>query len=166
MTSLIRSLCFSLTICVFSVACSEALHDEEVVVEDAKTQAHAAFDAYVLAINAGDLATAAMFYDDDPDFHWIDRGILQYDSADAAQASLKNSSPPGSAVTFSYDEIYVADLSDHAAMLTVRYTYDVSFENGGKGYGWQGWMTLAMVKRENGWKIAGGQAGPVAAEQP
>lgn len=164
MTFLIRSLSSFLAICFFGVACSQALLDDKAVTGDIKTQARTAFDAYVLAINEGDLETAAAFYDDDPDFHWVDRGILQYDSATAAGDSLKASSPPGSTTAFSYDQLYMADLADNAALLTVRYNYDVSFEGGGEGYGWQGWMTLAMVKRDNGWKIVAGQAGPAAVE--
>lgn len=157
---------FFLLACIVVAACAPVTDFEANASSDVKTDVRSAFDAYVAAINAGDLQKATTYYDNDDDFHWIDQGKLQYASAEAAKESLLNSSPSDSSTQFAYDGVYIADLSANAALVSVRYTYAVSFESDATGYGWEGWMTFAMVKREDGWKIAGGQAGPAAEEQP
>jgi len=51
------------------------------------TSAQQAFENYVVALNDGDVAKAATYYDTADGFHWIERGHVQYETgADAANA--------------------------------------------------------------------------------
>jgi len=128
--------------------------------DDVKAEAAGAFARYADAINESDYEVAAAFYDDDADFHWIDRGALQYDSSQAAAASLRGFAQPGMKAVFTLEDPYVGDLSRESVLLSVRYRFDQQTEEGEAVFGFDGWMTVGMVKRDDGWKIAGGQAGP------
>lgn len=147
---------FALSILV--AACGASYNGEQT-----KTEAGAALQDYVDAINAGDVALAASFYDKDPDFHWVERGGIQYDDAADAAASLEGLVVPGSTATMTLDQVRVADVSADAALVSAHFDYAMSFEGGTDGFAFDGWMTVAMVRRADGWRIAGGQVGPGAA---
>ena len=128
----------------------------------AKEEARAALLAYAAAINEGDVDKAGEIYDRDADFHWIDRGVIQYQDGEAAAESLRGLIAPGATATMTFGEIRTADLAPGAVLVSARYNYEMSYAGDDEGFSFGGWMTLAMVKRENGWRIAGGQAGPAA----
>lgn len=134
-------------------------------VADVKASASDALIAYTEAINTGDLQRAASFYDDDPDFHWIERGGVQYDNAEAASASLQGFAIPGATAAMTLDQIHVADLSATAALVSTHFDFSMTFENGEGNFAFDGWMSVAMVKRDDGWRIAGGQVGPGTPQQ-
>ncbi|HPE29861.1 MAG TPA: DUF4440 domain-containing protein [Parvularculaceae bacterium] len=148
--------------CFFCASCSGAT-----AYDAGKTKAEAAalLADYALAISTGDFDRAASTYDDDEDFHWIDRGMLQYASASDAAASLKSIAQPGMKSVLILEKPVVADLSENAALASVRYRFDQRQENGDPLWGFDAWMTVGLVKRDDGWKIAARQAAPAAAEE-
>lgn len=127
---------------------------------DVKNEARKALLAYGEAINSGDIDLAASYYDRDPDFHWIERGGVQYESGDAAAASLQGLIVPGSSANIRFDNVKVADLAADAAFVSAHFTYEMSYGGDQPGFSFDGWMSVAMVKRVEGWRIAAGQVGP------
>lgn len=127
---------------------------------DTATEAQAAFEAYVQAINEGDTKTAAQVYDVVLGFHWIENGGLQYESATEAAASLRALSESGSASQMTINNLKVVKLADDAALLSSHFDFVMLSETGEEQFSFDGWMTVGMAKRESGWKISGGQTGP------
>jgi len=125
-----------------------------------KNQARDALLAYADAINVGDVELAASFYDNDPDFHWIERGGVQYDNSEAAANSLKELIVPNASAMLTFDNVKVADLSVNAALVSAHFDYQMSFQGDQPSFSFDGWMSVAMVKRAEGWRIAAGQVGP------
>ncbi|MEO9636005.1 MAG: nuclear transport factor 2 family protein [Parasphingorhabdus sp.] len=139
-------------------ACSPANDDPE-------TSAEAAFADYVAALNNGDVEVAASIYDDADGFHWIERGAVQYASAAEAANSLKASLRSGGKAKMRTDNVHVAEMGTDSALVSAHFEYTM-FDDADKAlFSFDGWMTVGMVRRKNGWKIAGGQTGPGAAEQ-
>lgn len=128
--------------------------------DQVRNEAELALNAYVDAINRGDTTAAGAFYDRDADFHWIDQGKVQYRSAEQAIQSLQSVSSQGSRSVFTLEDPIVAELGDQSAITSVQYSFEVRSAEGASLFGWQGWMTIGWVKRDDGWKIAAGQAGP------
>ncbi|NVE93402.1 YybH family protein [Altererythrobacter lutimaris] len=139
------------------VTCAEEQPSDPATI---KSEVDAALSAYADAINNGDLESVAALYDDDPDFHWIDQGALQYNSADDAKKSLSALASQGTLPTIIMQKPLIADLGERAAIASVQYRFDMRDPEGNELFGWEGWMTLGFVRREEGWKIASGQAGP------
>ncbi len=131
---------------------------------DPAAGASAAFDAYVAAINAGDTEKAVSFYDDEPGFYWVEHGHIRYRSAGEAADSLRAmASQPGTA-KMTINDILVAEMGADAALVSAHFDYGMLDEAGKTIWRSGGWMSLGMVKRENGWKIAAGQTGPGGAD--
>ena len=78
----------TLLICAFSLflaACGKASTTSYATPEQA-------FEDYVAALNNGDAAKAADYYDTADGFHWIERGHVQYETGEEAASSIKSSS--------------------------------------------------------------------------
>lgn len=127
---------------------------------DSAAAAKSAFESYVAAINDGDIARAASFYDDGPGFHWIERGGVQYTKGAEAAASLKQLAAGGGKSSMTIDHVQVAPMSATAALVSAHFDFAMLDASGSKEFGFDGWMTVGMVERNGGWKIAGGQTGP------
>jgi len=123
-------------------------------------EAERAFETYVAAINDGDTEKATQFYDRADGFHWVERGNVQYASGDEAAASLIENSSAAHRVTMKIDDLHSAPLGPGAALLSAHFTYSARGSHGSLIYSFDGWMTVGMVKRAEGWRIAGGQTGP------
>ena len=122
--------------------------------------ARAAFEAYVHAINTADAEAAAAFYDRDPDFHWIEQGQLRYtDAADAAE-SMKGLLSVDGTPQMTVNDVLIADLGESAALVTANFDFAMLGPDGQPRFSFGGWMSVAMIAREDGWKIAAGQSGP------
>lgn len=143
---------------IFGCSQHEGAATEQTI--DVKKEARNALLDYGEAISVGDIALAASYYDRDPDFHWIERGGVQYESGDAAADALKALIVPGASARLSFDNIKVVDLSDNTAFVSAHFDYEMSFKGDQPGFSFDGWMSVAMVKRAQGWRIAGGQVGP------
>ena len=153
-----------LAVALILTACSK----QTPVEDDAAQGAQQAFEDYIASINAGDTDKAAQIYDRAEGFRWVERGDVQYASGNEAAASLKESFPAGSRVAMEIDEMHSAEMGPDAALLSAHYTFSAFNQDGTPQYSFDGWMTVGMVKRAEGWRIAGGQTGPGegAAEQP
>ncbi|WP_262694519.1 YybH family protein [Kordiimonas aquimaris] len=138
------------------MACTEAAPDLAAQKQDAMD----AFNAYVTNLNAGDYEAAAEIYDDGPDFHWIERGGVQYASGAEAAASLRSFSGQTGTASMTVDEMMAATLSDGAVLITAHFTFAMANPDGTPQFSFDGWMTAAMTRRVNGWRIASGQVGP------
>jgi len=127
---------------------------------DTAAEAQAAFEAYVVAINAGDTETAAAMYDDAEGFHWVERGAVQYDGSEKAAASLKAVSEMDGNPRMNLNDIRVAKMDEGSALVSAHFDYAMFDEYEAPIFAFDGWMTVGMVKRGNDWKIVGGQTGP------
>jgi ketosteroid isomerase-like protein len=123
-------------------------------------EARAAMEAYVQALNEGDIETAAGMYDTGPGFHWIERGGVQYESGSQAAASLRQLSQDGGSTRMIMEQIQVAELGEGAALVSGYFTITRYSDDGSAQFSFDGWMTVGMTKRADGWRIAGGQTGP------
>ena len=138
------------------VACSAPASD----LTAQKQEAVAVFNAYVTNLNASDYEAAAEIYDDGPDFHWIERGGVQYASGAEAAASLRSFKDQPGTATMTVDKLMAASLSDGAVLITAHFTFAMANPDGTPQFAFDGWMTAAMARRANGWRIAAGQVGP------
>ncbi|MEL6529743.1 MAG: nuclear transport factor 2 family protein [Pseudomonadota bacterium] len=129
---------------------------------DPTQEAEAAFEQYVTAINNGDASAVASMYDDNPGFHWVERGSVQYTSGEAAVASFEELVASGSTPRMTTGTIQVAALGSESALVSTHFDLALLDEAGAVQFSFDGWMTVGMVKRDSGWKIAGGQTGPGA----
>jgi len=127
---------------------------------DTAAEAKAAFGTYVKALNDGDINLAVAMYDDEIGFHWIERGEVQYDKGADAAASLKALSQSGGKAMMTADNVRVAAMENGSALVSAHFDYAMLDEEGEQQFAFDGWMTVGMVKRADGWKIAGGQTGP------
>jgi hypothetical protein len=127
---------------------------------DTATEAQFAFEAYVAAINKGDTTKAAQLYDHAEGFHWIERGGVQYASGSQAAQSLKDNFPSGSRVSMEVTDLHSTELGPDAALLSAHFIFTALNEDSTPQYSFDGWMTVGMIRREDGWRIAGGQTGP------
>lgn len=132
---------------------------------DAEISAEAAFADYVAALNNGDIEVAASIYDDADGFHWIERGAVQYASGAEAAKSLKASLQSGGKVRMRTDNVHVAEMGTDSALLSAHFEYTMLDEADIALFSFDGWMTVGMVKREDGWKIVGGQTGSGKADE-
>jgi len=121
--------------------------------------AQAALEAYVAALNDGDIAIAGNYYDRADGFHWVERGQIFYESgADAASALQAVGTTGVSKMTL--DSIRVSEMTADSALISTHFDFVMSSETGERQFAFDGWMTVGMVRRDDGWKIAGGQTGP------
>lgn len=135
------------------IACSQTTTDPA-------KEARAAFEEYVAALNSGDIDKAAAMYDSGDGFHWIERGGVQYDKGEKAAASLRSLSASGGKSEMKTDDVRVASMGDSSALVSAHFDYAMLDDTGKEQFSFDGWMTIGMVKRANGWKIVGGQTGP------
>ena len=141
-------------------ACSDSVPQRDPG-DDTALQSRETFELYVDSINRGDMDAAAAFYDGSSgDFHWIERGAVQYDNGAAAADALKELSAAGGQPRMEVDELHVTTLSDTSALVSAHFTFAMLDDAGAEGFSFDGWMSVAMVKRGDGWKIAAGQTGP------
>lgn len=131
---------------------------------DTEEEAEAAFRAYVEALNSDDLSIAASMYDRKDGFHWIERGGVQYESGADAAASLQALAQAGGKSQMTVDSIRVAEMADGAALVSAHFDFVMLSSEGERQFAFDGWMTVGMVKRADGWRIAGGQSGPGLSE--
>ncbi|MFK7828731.1 MAG: hypothetical protein AB8B57_03020 [Congregibacter sp.] len=124
---------------------------------DTRAEAEAAFRSYVDAVSTGKSEFAASMYEDAPGFHWVEQGAIQYESADEAAASLLAISESGAAPRMTVNILRVAELGDGAALVSAQFDFDLLSDTGDSLFSFGGWMTVGMVKRTGGWRIAGGQ---------
>lgn len=143
--------------CVVLTACNPAQSDN-------KAEARAAFEAYAEALNTGDIEVAAAMYDTEAGFHWVERGDIQYATGAEAAASLRGLSGGDGQPHMTLDRIQVADLGEEAALVSAHFDFAMLSTDGAEQFSFDGWMTVGMVKRADGWRIAGGQVGPGLAE--
>ncbi len=127
---------------------------------DSTTEAKAAFQAYVDAINNGDIESASVMYDVEEGFHWVERGGLQYARGEDAAESLRTLTSNGGVPRMSIDDIHAAHLSKGAALVSAHFDFSVLSDTGEERFSFDGWMTVGMAMRSGGWRIAGGQSGP------
>ncbi len=127
---------------------------------DPAQEAKSAFGQYVAAINAGDSAAISDMYDDNPGFHWVERGGVQYSTREQATASFEELVNSGSKPHMTIDDMQVAVLGDDSALVSTHFDLALRDATGAEQFAFDGWMTVGMVRRESGWKIAGGQTGP------
>jgi len=137
----------------FSSACTSQINNPA-------QEAEAAFADYVEAINDGETEAIASMYDANPGFHWVEQGTVQYTSGDEAAASFDALTASGMTAQMTTDTMQIAVLSDTSALISTHFDFALSDASGEEQFAFDGWMTVGMVKRENGWKIAGGQTGP------
>lgn len=122
--------------------------------------AQAAFEQFVADINAGRIDAAAGYYDRAPGFHWVERGAVQYETGDAAAASLTSNFSPDSNSAMTLHDIRVAPMGADAAVVSAQFTFSATDQASGADFAFEGWMTVGMVRRADGWRIAAGQSGP------
>ncbi len=127
---------------------------------DTRNEARSAFEAYIEALNSGDTAAAASMYDTEDGFHWIERGGVQYETGEDAAASLRSLSANGGKPQMTVDSIRVAGLANDAALVSAHFNFVMLSDEGESQFSFDGWMTVGMVRRAEGWRIAGGQTGP------
>ena len=127
---------------------------------DTSKEAQDAFEEYVSFLNAGDTDKAAAMYDTTDGFHWIERGIIQYENGADAAASLRALSETGGRSNMTIDSVRVAELGDTSALVSAHFDFVMFSEENEEAFSFDGWMTVGMIKREEGWRIAGGQTGP------
>ncbi len=128
--------------------------------QSVKDEARATLIAYSEALSNGDIEKAAAYYDRDTDFHWIERGGVQYKSGEEAAASLKSLIVPGAKAKLTFDEIHIADLGPTSALVSTHFIYEMDYENNQQDFSFDGWMSIALTKRQQGWRFAAGQVGP------
>ena len=146
----------TLLICAFSLflaACGKASTTSYATPEQA-------FEDYVAALNNGDAAKAADYYDTADGFHWIERGHVQYETGEEAASSLRALQSSGGQSEMTLDTMRVSNLTNDSALLSTHFDFVVRSKDGDTQFSFDGWMTVGMVRREEGWKIAGGQTGP------
>lgn len=123
-------------------------------------EAKSAFETYVAAINSGETEKAAAMYDDGAGFHWVERGAVQYDTGANAAESLRSISETDRKASMLVDDIRVAAMGEGSALVSGHFDYSMLGGDDEPQISFDGWMTVGMVKRADGWKIAGGQTGP------
>lgn len=133
-----------------------------------KADAVAAVREFASAISAGNLERAGKIYDGSGDFYWIDRGRLQYENAAGARNSLLSFAGQDAEISMVLEETHATALGTDAALVSARYSLNVTCPDAAapecQSYGFSGWMTMGMLKRPEGWRIAGGHAGPSAGQ--
>lgn len=127
-------------------------------------EAAAAFEAYVEALNSDNVSVAASMYDREDGFHWIERGRVQYESGADAAASLQSLTQAGGTSQMTVDSIHVAEMAEGAALVSAHFDFVMLSSEGQQQFAFDGWMTVGMVKRAEGWRIVGGQTGPGLSE--
>ena len=148
------------------VGCSPSGHSElqapDQIVKDART----AFDNYIETLNQGDYDSASRIYDVDPDFHWIERGGIQYTSGAEAAASLQSFKGNGGRARMTTDQIVTTYLSPTSIFVSTHFDFAMLGPDDDIQFTFDGWMSVAMVKKQNRWVFAAGQVGPGRAENP
>ena len=127
---------------------------------DPAGEAKAAYAAYVEAVNNGDPEAIITMYDTNPGFHWVEQGRVQYSSGKEASASFAQLAQSSSKIKMTTDAVQVAVLSETSALVSSHFDFSLQNADGEEQFAFDGWMTVGMAKREDGWKIAGGQTGP------
>lgn len=127
-------------------------------------EAASAFEAYVEALNSDDVSVAASMYDREDGFHWIERGGVQYESGADAAASLQSLTQTGGKSQMTVDSIHVAEMAEGAALVSAHFDFVMLSSEGQQQFAFDGWITVGMVKRAEGWRIVGGQTGPGLSE--
>lgn len=143
-------------LCLVLVACVQAVPKAD---SDSAAKAVDAFEAYVDALNAGDIETAAAIYDLSPGFHWIERGGVQYETGAEAARALKSLSANAGLSRMTVNTVKVSELAEGAVLLSAQFDFAMLSEAGDEQFSFDGWMTVGMAKRDGGWRIAGGQTG-------
>lgn len=134
-------------------ACTQSapVIDESAVRKDAAE----AFQAYVKALNEGDLETARAFYGDGEGFHWLEKKQIAHEAGKDAAAALSDYTAGEGKAVMMIEDLRVAAMGPDAAYISAKYKFTV-FLPGGGFFEVPGWMITGMVRHEDGWKIASG----------
>lgn len=101
----------------------------------------------------GDLAGLAELYLDEPGFVWAEDGGIRYRAVAEVRASLESLSA-GMDVTTVLDDTRILPMAPGVAWVTTAFETRVGGAQGGFSY--SGMITMTVVHRDAGWKIAGG----------
>ena len=115
---------------------------------------NATFVDFVARFNARDIDSVARFYSDAPGFHWVEDGVMRYNSRSEIRAALQQLATYRD-VRLSADPPHIVALSPSAAALAV--TFDQALvDSAGGGIGVVGAMSIAVVRTPAGWKWRAG----------
>ena len=121
----------------------------------AADEARAAVEAYVAAVNALDLDSAASFYSDTPHFQWIEDGAVRYRSARESHESLAALVEMASSTELTVSDLKVTALSPDIAVATCHFVQTIAVD-GGPGFAFAGALSI-VLRRENGrWLFVSG----------
>ena len=120
-------------------------------------EVRSAVEGYAARFNAHDAAGAGAIYADDPAFHWVEGGRLDYATRDAAVKGLSDFLAGFPESRLEFHNIRVDAVGDGTAVATVDFRQTVA-ANGQTALAFEGIMTLTMVKRGGAWKIVVGHS--------
>ncbi len=120
-------------------------------------EVRSAVEAYAAKFNARDAAGAAAIYADDPAFHWVESGRLNYATREAAAKGLADFLTGFPESHLEFHNIRVDAVGDGVAVATADYRQTIA-ANGQTALAFEGVMTLTMVKRDGAWKVIVGHS--------
>ena len=142
------------------VACSPEVNSPDHKADDVIGEAQAAFTSYIANLNRGDYDSASQIYDTEPGFHWIERGHIQYASGTEAAVGLKSFKANDVRAKMTTDQMVATYLSPTSVLISTHFDFAMLGPDENVQFSFDGWMSVAMVKRQDRWVFAAGQVGP------
>jgi len=142
------------------VACSPSANTVDQTAAQTVEEAQSAFVSYVESLNEGDYTTASQIYDIDPGFHWIERGSIQYQNGAEAASSLQSFEASNARARMTTDQMIAAYLSPTSVFVSTHFDFAMLNADDSIQFAFDGWMSVAMVKKQGRWVFAAGQVGP------
>jgi hypothetical protein len=121
-----------------------------------RDSAQTTLDAFRRYSAAGHWDSLAGLYADDPDFRWLDQGMIQYRTTAQIRQALRRVSPDTRSESSSFDTKILALAPGVAAVSTIFHTrFFIAGKPGGET---GGVLDMVLVHRADGWKILQGHS--------
>jgi len=120
----------------------------------------AALDGFCRYSAAGQWDSVLTFYADDPQFRWVEEGVVKVRSVDQIRGYFRGL-PPGMKIETTYRELDVTPLAPGAASVVTGFETTL-IDSAGQRFSFSGLLTMALVHRAGRWQfLTGHSSSPV-----
>jgi uncharacterized protein (TIGR02246 family) len=112
------------------------------------------------AVGTRNVERVAGFYADDPEFRWIEDGMVRYTSRQQLLEAYRGQMPSLRAMEFTLDNPQVTPLAPGVALVTTVFTQKIT-DTLGTVTGFAGVLTMTVIHADSGWRFLAGHTSSV-----
>lgn len=123
------------------------------------------FHQYVAQLNQMDLTDLQSYFSDNPDFYWIEEGILRYPTKQKLIESLKSFYPNLEASHMEYENEHIYIIDENYATLSMQFQQKIEMKSG-FGFEIKGVLSVLLLKENGRWTFLSGHTSTINPNAP